>query len=392
MLRLALGDLQAGQLIYNLQHNQKTKSGKMKIKQSVVPILAWIAAIGFSNSGMAHHSAAPHFDSSKEVSFDNAEVVEWKFVNPHSYIYFDVASDTGEAERWRCEMSSATLLGHAGWSQESLLPGDKINIVGSPGRREANLCAMTSITFADGTEVGPIKDLRANQVGLEEVLQVESRPERLANGDPNISGAWITLSFGPGAKGGEPPPQLQGAPTWGGYELTEAGLAAAEAYDVRYDDPALGCHPINIIEGWNHDQHVNHIYQEEDKIILQYGYVDFVRTIHMNMEEHPEDITPSAGGHSIGRWVDDILVVDTIGFEPGLLLHQGGVSHTADMHVVERFYRDTQTNELIRNYRITDSAYFVGAREGVDYQAMSAAPYEPYNCTELGGQNNQRPE
>ncbi len=339
----------------------------------------------------AHHSAIPHFDASKEVSFQNVEVVEWRFVNPHAYIYFNAPNADGLVVKWRCEMSAATLLGRAGWSQQSILPGDKINIAGSPGRREEQLCAMTSISFADGSEIGPIRNLRENKVGLDKVLQTTSRPATLENGQPNISGAWITLSFGPGSKGGEPPPPLQVAPNWGGYKLTDAGLAAAQAYDVRFDDPALTCHPINIIEGWNHDQHVNYIDQAADTITLQYGYVDFVRTIHLNMDAHPDDIEPSVGGHSIGRWDGNVLVVDTVGFAPGVLLHQGGVSHTADMRIVERFSRDAETDELVREYEITDPAYFVGVRKGVDYAAMSSKPYEPYNCVELGGENNRRP-
>lgn len=363
----------------------------MNSMKSPVSALTMVLALGFVENTIAHHSAAPHFDSSQEVVLNDAVVVEWKFVNPHSYIYFDVTEEGGEVANWRCEMSAATLLGKAGWTQESLLPGQRINITGSPGRREDNLCAMTSIVFTDGVEVGVTRDLRENQVGVAETLETEARPAKLENGQPNLSGAWITMSFGPGSKGGEPPPPLQVAPTWGGYELTEAGLAKAEAYDVRFDDPALGCHPINIIEGWNHDQHVNEIHQTNDTVTLQYGYVDFVRTIHLGMDEHPANIELSAGGHSIGRWADDVLVVDTIGIEEGVLLHQGGVSHSANMHVVERFYRDPETNELVRNYQLTDPDYFVGVRQGTDYMAMSAVAYTPYNCTELGGENNERP-
>lgn len=361
----------------------------MKIHSFLAVLLALVIAAFSSLPAAAHHSAVPHFDMSQEVSFQDVEVVEWKFVNPHSYIYFKV--DETEDGLWRCEMSAATLLGRGGWSQESMLPGDKIDIAGAPGKREANLCAMTSISFSDGTEIGQTRGLRENQVGVAETLESD-RPEiHQQTGQPNISGAWLTLSFGPGSKGGEPAPPQQGAPTWGGYELTAAGLAAAEAYDVRFDDPALGCHPINIIEGWNHDQHVNQIEQYDDRVTIQYGYVDFLRTIYLT-DEHPDIIEPSAGGHSIGRWVDNVLVVDTIGFEPGVLLHQGGVSHTADLHVVERIYRDPQTDELVRNYELTDPAYFVGTRQGVDYSVMSARGYERYNCTELGGENNQRPE
>ena len=179
---------------------------------------------------------------------------------------------------------------------------------------------------------------------------------------------------------------------WGGYELTEAGLALAEAYDVRYDDPNLACHPGNIIAGWNHGIQVNRVDQTDDRIDLQYGHVDFVRTIYLDIDEHPANLEPSVGGHSIGRWEDDVLVVDTAGFEPGVLLTQGGVPHSEDLHIEERFHLDTQNNELVRNYKITDPDNFVGVHEGVDYMAMSATPYTPYDCVELSGRNNLRPE
>ena len=99
----------------------------------------------------------------------------------------------------------------------------------------------------------------------------------------------------------------------------------AESYDVRYDDPVLECHPINIIQSWNHDINTNGITQSDDKVELQYGFVNFTRTIYMDIDEHAENIQPSTAGYSIGRWEDDVLIVDTIGFEPGVLLHQGGV-------------------------------------------------------------------
>lgn len=356
--------------------------------QWVVVAVVFICVPPFA---LGHHSVGPHFDTSATVSFDNVTVTGWRLVNPHSYVYFEVEDASGSTETWRCEMSSGSLLKRAGWSQDSLQAGDRINISGSPGRREGKLCAMSTIAFADGSEVGKTRDLRAQQIGLAETLEAGERPWTLDNGQPNISGAWVTLSFGPGAKGGEPPPPLQGPPTWGGYELTAAGLAVAEAYDSRFDDPALGCHPINIIEGWNHDQHVNHIEQTDDKIMLQYGYVDFARTIHLDADQHPQGIEPSVAGYSIGRWDGEVLNVETIGFLPGVLLHQGGVSHTADMRIVERVYRDRGTNELVREYEITDPTSFNGVRKGVDYSAMSAKPYEPYNCTELGGENNRRP-
>ena len=52
----------------------------------------------------AHHSSAPHFDSSMEVVVEGV-VTEWRFVNPHAYVYFDVVNDSGETVAWRCESS-----------------------------------------------------------------------------------------------------------------------------------------------------------------------------------------------------------------------------------------------------------------------------------------------
>lgn len=367
----------------------------MSYKRFVTALLMLNTSL-LSLNVLAHHSAAPHFDASQEVVVENASIVEWKFVNPHSYLYFNTTSDDGEVVNWRCESTAATMLRRNGWTSDTLEVGQKVTIKGEPARREDNVCSLKTIILEDGTVIGRndnvTEAIAATSTEFAKIDQGDiNRPARLENGQPNISGAWVTLSFGPGAKGGEPHPREQVAPTWGGYTLTDKGLALAENYDVRFDDPALKCHPINIIEGWNHDIIVNEITQNEDTIVLQYGYVDFVRTIHMNLQEHPQNIVPSAGGHSIGRWQDDVLVVETIGFEEGVLLHQGGVHHSPNMRTVERFYRDSETNELVREYTLIDPEYFVGERKGVDYMQMSAAPYEPFDCVELSGKNNERP-
>ena len=136
---------------------------------------------------------------------------------------------------------------------------------------------------------------------------------------------------------------------------------------------------------------MNQITQTNETITLQYGFVDFVRTIHLEMNSHPDNLTPSVGGHSIGKWEDNVLVVDTIGFAPGLLLTQSGVHHGEDLRIIERFHFDTDSQELVRHYSMTDPEYFVGTYEGVDYMAISQTPYTPYNCLNLSGENNQRP-
>ncbi len=333
----------------------------------------------------AHHSSAPHFDHENPISVEGY-FTEIKFVNPHAYIYFDEIKD-GESVGWRCELSSATQLGRWGWSADMFSPGQKLVVSGSPARREDNVCFMSSIELADGTTISrnsdltQMQDVMASNARPVESEEVVEREMFLADGRSNIEGAWVTKSFGRGAIGIRPE-----------YVATAAGEAAVNGYTMAYDDPILRCHPVNIFNAWNHDENVNEIRIEGDKIILQYGFMDFVRTIHMDMDSHPQNLVASTGGHSIGWWENETLVVDTVGFEEGVLNHQNGMKHSDQMHSVERFYIDPETGYLNRDYTITDPLYLVGETMGRDMMAASATPYQTYNCVELSGDNNIRPE
>jgi len=349
---------------------------------------SWARKLGVLTSGIvisaaayAHHSSDPHFDHDNPMTIEGT-VTDMQFVNPHGYIYFDVTTDSGEVVPWRCELSAATSLSRRGWSDQTMLPGQHIVVNGSPARREDNVCFLSSFRLDGGPELS--RGERLDAVGTTSIAALSSeapRPERLDNGQPNLTGPWVSLSFGMGGRGFREP-----------YEPTRAGLAARVGYEMAFDDPILRCHIVNVINGWNHDRHVNDIYQSGSQVTLQYGFMDFVRTIHLGMTRHPVDIVPSTGGHSIGRWEDGVLVVDTIGFEQGVLGHRDGTSHSDKMHLVEKFWIDTDENVLIRDYTMEDQSFLAQIVNGQDVMALSAAPYEPYGCVELSGENNIRPE
>ena len=133
------------------------------------------------------------------------------------------------------------------------------------------------------------------------------------------------------------------------------------------------------------------ISQTEDAITLTYGFMDIVRTIHMNLDEHPAEITPTRAGHSIGRWEDDVLVVDTIGFAEGFLsAGRGGVAkHSDALHTLERFAYDADTQALARSYVAEDPLYFNGQYTGQDTVYLSDVPFDPYDCVELKDEDLQ---
>src|SRR5690606_28509226 len=120
-------------------------------------------------------------------------------------------------------------------------------------------------------------------------------------------------------------------------------------------NPSMQCEITSILFDWVFDGPINRITQGEDEIVIEYGR-GLTRTVHMDMENHPADITPSRAGHSIGSWDGDTLVVDTVGFAPGTLAR--GVVHSDQLHIVERFTLNPETMALRREYVADDPLYF----------------------------------
>jgi hypothetical protein len=323
------------------------------------------------SSAHAHHSDAPHFHMDQNDRHEGV-ITEFKFVNPHGYIYFDETSASGSVESWRCELPAAVTLRRLGWSAETLVPGQTVTVDASPARREANHCYLNAFVLDDGTVV-PRED--AGPVLVAEGA-ARQRPLRLENGQPNIAGHWATQQrSGPR----ERPTQ------------TAAALEAAEIFEYEFDHPALRCESVGIIHGWPFGRFVNQITQTDDRVTIDYGYMDLERTIFLNVTEHPDDLEHSVGGHSIGYWEDDVLVVDTARITAGAVSPLNEIMHSDQYQVVERFWYEEQTQTLVHEYTADDPLYFDGPFSGRDVADISAVPYQPYDCLELSGENNIRP-
>jgi hypothetical protein len=66
-------------------------------------LLTLIAAAGLAS---AHHGWAA-FDSKSTVTFQST-VTEFRFLNPHSVVEFDVKDDKGQVQKWQGELTSAS--------------------------------------------------------------------------------------------------------------------------------------------------------------------------------------------------------------------------------------------------------------------------------------------
>ena len=334
-------------------------------------------------AAFAHHGPG-QFDASQQVEVAGA-VTEVRFVNPHGYIYFDATESDGSITPWRCELQAGSLLRRAGWTEDLFPIGETITVTGSQGRLETHACALRSVVLSDGSELQRYDQRR--------VLDAPTgRADRLVAGRLELSGTWAAPQRNPqGGAGGGGMAAGMGAPPAMGMggrpapALTDAGREAIAGLSHQEDNPRFHCMAVNILFDWEFDRHVNEIVQTDDEITLRYGFMDIVRTIRMDLNEHPDDIVPSRAGHSIGRWDDGALVVDTIGFEDGFIVAGPGglVPHSEDLHVVERFTYDAETQGLTRTYTAEDPRYFNGTYAGEDTVFPSDVPFEPYACVEL---------
>jgi hypothetical protein len=83
--------------------------------------------------------------------------------------------------------------------------------------------------------------------------------------------------------------------------------------------------------------------------IFDIGGPHTYRTIYLDGRKHPEHLTPSYYGHSIGRWEGDTLVVDSVGYSEGFWMDRGQLPHTDKLHLIEKYTRtalDTMKYEL----------------------------------------------
>jgi hypothetical protein len=349
-------------------------------------LAACIGSLAIGGAVHAHHGFGT-FDSTADLFTIEGVVTRVQFINPHSWVYFTVTDQAGNADNWRCELRAATVLRRSGWTPEMFAIGETITITGLPDRNDPRSCYLSTVEWTDGTRMN-----RYGQMETPAPTSQGERPLRLANGELNISGDWapVQMLLTDPRVGGIPreeqPARARGpggGRTAEAVEPTEAGQAALDATDLRSPEgnPRFRCETTSIIFDWPWDGSVNRVVQRGDSISLQYGQHGFTRTIHMNLTEHPADIASSRAGHSIGRWEDDVLVVDTVGFLPGLLT--GQILHSDQLHVVERFSLEPETVALTREYSAEDPLYFVGRHMGSDTLYVADAPFEVYPCEEL---------
>ena len=136
----------------------------------------FIAGLLCSLPSYAHHSPASHYDMDLMVSVKGV-VTQFRLINPHARIYFDVAGDDGEVQKWLAEGNASGILKRHGWNRDFLKPGDVINISGNPAKDGSHKMDWKLIVLEDGTELRGGNTLAAERERQLDELETRRRSQ-----------------------------------------------------------------------------------------------------------------------------------------------------------------------------------------------------------------------
>jgi hypothetical protein len=89
--------------------------------------------IVMSGAAIAHHSFATYYFEEQSVSIEGV-LVEFELKAPHAWVYVLAPDAGGQMQRFAAEWSNPTRLSRDGIDKDTLRAGDRVLIVGSPGR------------------------------------------------------------------------------------------------------------------------------------------------------------------------------------------------------------------------------------------------------------------
>jgi len=177
------------------------------------------------------------------------------------------------------------------------------------------------------------------------------------------TGTWTAVPYAPPESGSEPSPvdlsgawELVGRPLYKyTSDLTPAGQAWKDGFDVTMDLPGLRCQPWGLVNSWGFRAiGTPEIFQTDKQITLVTG--SEVRRIYLDERQPPEYTDWYPNGFSSGRWEGNTLVVETTHLQPSIREWMGDpVSESAV--VVERYHIDDD-GFLVGVMRLDDPQYY----------------------------------
>ena len=125
---------------------------KGRIRESFVILLSLAAAIGLlatSAPALAHHAFAAEYDADQPLDLTGT-VTKARWVNPHSWLYFDVKGPDGSVTNWGVEFGAPNNLEGAGLKKADLQPGTHVHVQGYRSKNGGPFGYSVTLILDDG--------------------------------------------------------------------------------------------------------------------------------------------------------------------------------------------------------------------------------------------------
>ncbi len=114
---------------------------------------AAIAALTLAVPALAHHSHAMYVQGEDVLIDVQGTVSEVHWINPHVWVYLDVADQQGQSTIWALEGGSVGELTRGGWTEDSIEIGDDIIVRCRATKDGTAGCLLGYVTSINGTEM-----------------------------------------------------------------------------------------------------------------------------------------------------------------------------------------------------------------------------------------------
>jgi hypothetical protein len=315
-------------------------------------LLALVLAL--ASPALAHHALVAKFDESKTVTLDGiVNMVDWK--NPHVHVFMDVRTQNRTVQ-WAIELESRVDLVRSGWTRESVRPGDAIKVQGIVARDGSRQAWARSIVLASSGK----RVLDVTPAVAPVAKDVRPAP-RWPNGQPRLgpppgqTGYWAFPSATSLVESGVNVAMdsngllrnVADADKVAPLQRWARDLFVLRQRNLLKDDPMfLYCKPpggprqyqlpygLQLVE----DQNFKRIF-----VLIGSGNRNF-RIMYTDGRVNRGQLQGDADnplyyGRSVAKWEGDTLVVDTSGFNEQFWFSNGGLPHTDQLRLTERFSR-----------------------------------------------------
>lgn len=113
-------------------------------------VAAFVSLLVSSTAAWTHHSHGNYLTT--EYTRLQGTVVEFQWMNPHTWIYLSVIGDGGETSLWVLEGASPAELLRDGWARDDVEVGDTISVRCHQLRDRSNGCLLGYLTPEGGAE------------------------------------------------------------------------------------------------------------------------------------------------------------------------------------------------------------------------------------------------